>query len=87
MEDFQQQISPFEMMQTLGLDYSVSALIGGTVFGIIGIYLYRKGRREGHSPNVWVGVSLMVYPLFVTSSLFTWTIGTLLCGVAYYYWP
>ncbi|WP_413574720.1 hypothetical protein ACLVWU_10865 [Bdellovibrio sp. HCB290] len=87
MDEFQQPLSPFEMMNALGLDYSVGALIGGTLFGIIGIYLFRKGRREAHSPNIWVGLGLMLYPLFVSSTLYTYVVGVLLCGVAYYYWP
>ncbi|QLY23996.1 hypothetical protein [Bdellovibrio sp. KM01] len=90
MEDFEtvQSIpSPLETMQALGFDYSVGALVGATIFGIIGIWLFRKGRREAHLPNVAVGVGLMVYPLFVTSTLYTWVVGTLLCGIAYYYWP
>ncbi|UYL07856.1 hypothetical protein B9G69_012450 [Bdellovibrio sp. SKB1291214] len=79
--------SPLETMQSLGLDYSVGALIAGTIFGLIGIWLFRKGRRESHMPNVMVGLGLMIYPLFVTSTLYTWVVGLLLCGVSYYYWP
>ncbi|MEK2688482.1 hypothetical protein [Bdellovibrio sp. GT3] len=86
MDEFSQPPSPLELMQSLGFDYSVAALIGGTIFGIIGIYLFRKGRRESHSPNIWVGVGLMLYPLFVSSTLYTYVVGALLCGVAYYYW-
>ncbi|MBO9668549.1 MAG: hypothetical protein J7501_17255 [Bdellovibrio sp.] len=80
---------PLETVPGLDLlsSFSVSALIASLIFGIVGLWLFRHGRRESHIPNVIIGVGLMVYPYFVDGAKLTWGVGLALCGAAYYYWP
>jgi Na+/proline symporter len=65
--------------------YSPWALVGGFLFGIVGIWLFRKGKRETNHKVMVIGIILMVYPLFTTGALTTWAVGASLCGFAYYW--
>lgn len=60
-------------------------MIGGFIFGVIGIWLFRKGRRETNNKIVVIGIMLMMYPLFTLEPWSTWGIGAALCGAAYYW--
>ncbi len=65
--------------------FSVSALVGSLIFSVIGLYVYRLGKKASNSPQVYVGVSLMIYSYFTPTALLTWGAGIALCGAAYYY--
>ena len=36
---------------------------------------------------VWIGIILMVYPMFITKAWLVWATGSALCGFAYYRKP
>ena len=57
--------------------------MSGFIFGVIGFYLWRAGKR--HANFYWsiIGALLMIYPLFSPNAWFDWGIGFGLCGVAY----
>lgn len=73
-------------LSTLTSGFSVSTLVAGFIFGIVGFWLFRHGRKNSNIRNVIIGIVLMIYPYFVESAKLTWGIGFLLCGIAYYYW-
>jgi len=58
-------------------------LFGGFVFGTLGIYLIKEGRRVGSAGKVLIGISLLVYPYFLTSPLLTWVIGAVLFAASF----
>lgn len=61
-----------------------SAIFSGIIFGIIGLYVFRDGRRKTNYFTVFIGVGLMVYPYFTTGPLADWGVGIILCIAAYY---
>lgn len=73
--------------QYLQLLSSISpwTLVGGLIFGILGIWMFRKGRRENNRKVLWVGVALMVYQSFTLEPAPIWGIGLLLAALGYYW--
>ena len=69
----------------MDLDFSPGTLLVAFIFGVIGFYLFRAGKRSVNYAWVWLGVGLMAFPLFVDGVWLTWFTGLALCGVAYYY--
>lgn len=67
------------------LSISPWAIVGGLLFNLIGLWVFRKGRREQNKKLVWMGVALLVYPLFTMDPWPIWVIGILLCGLTYYF--
>lgn len=71
--------------QLLGLfDFSVGSLVGSFVFGVIGFYLFREGKKRLNFRVLWIGVALMTYPLFVSGTMWVWGVGLALSGLAYF---
>lgn len=69
----------------LGLDFSPSVLIAGLIFGVVGFYAFRIGKKNSNLKLVILGMILMVYPLFVSGAKMTWGIGILLSAAAYHF--
>jgi hypothetical protein len=67
------------------LDFSMSSLIAGLVFGVIGIYVFKHGRKSADKRFVFVGLALMIYPYFTKGVLADWGIGIALCALGYYF--
>ena len=65
--------------------FSMSALIIGACFGIIGFSLFMYGKKSQAMKPMMIGVALMVYPYFVTSVLWSVLIGIGL--IALMWWP
>ncbi|MFM6928845.1 MAG: hypothetical protein ACKOX6_10305 [Bdellovibrio sp.] len=71
---------------SLSLNFDMSSIIAGLIFGLVGWYVLKHGRREANMRNVGFGLALMIYPYFVDGPKLTWAIGLALCGFAYFYW-
>ncbi len=65
--------------------FSISGLIAAFIFGIVGLWLFRRGKSKSNSYHLWIGVILMIYPYFTPNATFDWLIGLGLCWAAYYY--
>ena len=59
----------------LGLDLSFSSIFAGFVFGVIGLYLLRAGRKNANFWHAIIGLAMMIYPYFVSGELLTWGVG------------
>jgi glucose uptake protein GlcU len=70
----------------LDLDFSVSSILAGIIFGIVGIYVYRHAKKNGNIIVVCLGIAMMVYPYIVSGDWLTWIVGFALCGASYYFW-
>lgn len=64
--------------------FSVSSLIAGFLFGIIGFYLFRHGKKTMNYGVIFCSIGLMCYTLFTSGPLLDWGVGFALCGLAYY---
>lgn len=67
------------------MGFSASSLLAGLIFGIIGMWLFGRGRKTSNLHFVVIGLILMVYPYFTKGLVADWGIGTALCGMAYYF--
>ena len=63
-------------------DFSVGSLFAGLVFGVLGMWLIKRGRSDAHVPWIVIGLALCVYPYFVTNVYLVWGIGIGLLFVA-----
>jgi hypothetical protein len=70
--------------EKVALDFSPSSLIAGLVFGVIGLSVFRLGKRDLNFPLVFTGLTLMIYPYFTPNAWLTWGVGVALCVLSYY---
>lgn len=71
MEAFRQDfIANLEAtLQLLGIPLPTPAyLIGATLFSFVGIYAFVRGQKRKLPVCKWLGIALMVYPLFVPTN-------------------
>ncbi|MDC8784727.1 hypothetical protein [Roseateles koreensis] len=67
-------------MKAMGLALpSPAYLFGALVFGLIGLWAFRHGRRTEQPRTLWLGVALMVYPYAVSGTALLYAIGAALC--------
>jgi cytochrome c-type biogenesis protein CcmH/NrfF len=60
------------------VNFSLSALAAGFIFGVFGLYFIKQGKRNADIPPILVGVALLVYPYFVENVFLLWGIGVAL---------
>ncbi len=65
------------------MDFSVSSLIAGFVFGVVGVYFIKEAKRLGNLTALCYGLALLVYPYFVSNPWFAWPIGVALTVIGY----
>lgn len=68
------------------LNFSVSGLIAGLLFGVVGLWMFCEGKRRLNNKVVVIGLVLMIYPYFTNGPWMDWGIGFALCGLAYHLW-
>ncbi len=67
------------------LDFSLSGLLSSFIFGVIGFYIFKYGRKHVDYRFIGLGVALMLYPYFTSGMLADWGVGAALCGLGYYF--
>jgi hypothetical protein len=68
------------------MDFTPSSLLAGLLFGAIGIWVFREGKRRLNFVTPLIGIGLMSYTLFTSGPLADWGVGLLLCVLAYALW-
>ena len=63
------------------MDFSPGVIFVSTIFGIVGIYFFRDGKRDGSFSKMLAGVGLMVYSLFVKGIWANLLVGMLLVSL------
>jgi hypothetical protein len=72
-------------MAMLGVsDFSWWALWWALVFGIVGARFFMRGRKKKKPEVLWLGVGLMVYPMFSMNVWFVFIGGIVMTGLAIY---
>jgi hypothetical protein len=69
----------------MDFDFSFSGIMSGFIFGVVGFYLFKEGRKRVNYAWVFIGAGLMVYTLFVSGPWLDWGLGFGLSWLAYYY--
>ena len=74
-------MDPLDTLTALGIDMPTPAyLVGSIVFGLVGLWAWRRGRREGRRASTWIGVALMFYPYAVSRTWLLYAVGVALCA-------
>lgn len=67
-------------------DLSLSTIMAGIIFGILGFWMFKEGKRRTNFSVLTIGIALMAYPYFVEGAAANWGVGIALCGLAYFLW-
>jgi hypothetical protein len=74
-------------LESLGLVLpSPLYIVGAILFGIVGYFAFKKGRKTTSPTLTWTGVALMLYPYAVSQTWLLWLLGASLCGFIYAKW-
>ena len=60
------------------MNFSVSALAAGFIFGVFGWYFFQRGRKEVNPKALLIGLAMMVYPYFIENEYLLWVLGVAL---------
>lgn len=60
-----------------------AALFASVLFSVLGFAAFRYGKKYGLWPPLAIGLTLMVYPYFVTQVWLIYLIGCVLCGALF----
>lgn len=62
-----------------------AVILWGLLFGSIGLGYFIYGRRQGNKVALLAGLGLMIYPYFVSSTLFMVLLGCVLLALPYFF--
>ncbi len=65
------------------MEFSLSTLVAGFVFGTFGFYFAKQGRAEANGKRLALGISMMAYSYFVPNPWACWGVGFVLAFFAY----
>ncbi len=65
------------------MNFTLSGILAGLIFGSFGFYFIKKGKAEGELPTMLIGAALLVYPYFIENDYLLWGIGAILMTVAF----
>ena len=65
------------------MNLSVSGIAAGLLFGTVGLYYLRIGKREAIVACSVIGVAMMAYPYFIENEVLLWGVGCALWFMAY----
>jgi len=65
--------------------FSFNNLIAGSIFSGIGLVAFVYGKKQSRFKSLSIGIALMAYPYFLTSTFWLYTIGTGLCLLLYFW--
>lgn len=61
-----------------------SSILASIVFSIVGLAVFRLGKRNGHFKLMLIGVALMTYTYFTGNPWVDWLAGFGLTGLSYF---
>jgi hypothetical protein len=74
-------------LESLGLVLpSPLYIVGAILFGIVGYFAFKRGRKTTAPALTWTGVALMFYPYAISQTWLLWLVGAGLCGFLYTKW-
>jgi hypothetical protein len=62
----------------------LSTIFASLIFSIVGLFVFRLGKREGHLKLMIIGVALMTYTYFTGNMWADWLVGIGLSAMAYF---
>ena len=80
-------MNEIRILDSLGLVLSSPLyIVGAILFGIVGYFAFKRGRKTTAPTLTWTGVALMLYPYAVYQTWLLWLVGVGLCGFLYAKW-
>ena len=67
-------------------EFTFSGIASSFVFGVIGLWMFREGKRKVSYNIVFIAIGLMIYPYMTKGPLADWGVGIALCTLAYAIW-
>lgn len=67
------------------MNFSLSSLLAGFIFGVIGVYLIKYAKDKGNIPQILIGIGLLLYPYFISNAYLVWALGFALLAMARYF--
>lgn len=68
------------------LNFSVSEIIAGLLFGTLGFWIFKKSREKMNVKLSVIGVSLFFWPYIPNNIWVNWLGGLALCALAWKWW-
>lgn len=65
------------------MDFTFSNIMAGIVFGSFGLYVFKLGKQKSHAIPIVLGLTLMIYPYFISNEWINWGLGSALLFAAY----
>jgi len=65
------------------MSFEPAVIFAGFVFGTLGVYLIKEGKRLSSVGKILVGVTLIVYPYFIESAVISWMVGGALFALSF----
>ena len=65
--------------------FTFTNLIAGFIFSGIGLVAFVYGKKEGSFKPLSIGIALMAYPYFLTSTFWLYAVGIGLCLLLYFW--
>jgi hypothetical protein len=75
-----------KMVGDLMASLTVSKIASGILFGVIGLWMFKRGKSNSDLRIIAIGIALMFYPYLTNGPVLDWGVGIALCGLAYYLW-
>jgi hypothetical protein len=66
-------------------NFSFANLIAGFIFSGVGLVAFVYGKKQGSFRPLVIGIALMAYPYFLTSTFWLYAVGIGLCLLLYYW--
>jgi hypothetical protein len=68
------------------MDIDPYNLLGGFIFGVIGLWMLKEGKRNTNFKVIFIGLALMVVPYFIPTAKMLFLVCGALCFLAYKVW-
>jgi Na+/proline symporter len=73
-------------LEIQNMNFSIASIFAGIVFGIIGVFVFKRGKDKGNIKGILLGLLLMLFPYFTPGAAWIdWVVGAGLSAVAYYF--
>ncbi|MDH4468720.1 MAG: hypothetical protein QE271_11740 [Bacteriovoracaceae bacterium] len=66
------------------MNFSLSGILASLIFSTLGIYFFKRGRKDLNNGLVVIGILLFGYSYFIESDFWMWTTGALLTGLGFF---
>ena len=67
------------------VNFSFANIMAWLIFGILGMWAFNHGRKEKNYKILTIGVALMLYPYFVSSTVWLYILGIGISSLLYFW--